>query len=305
MTGLLLIFAWLLLAWGALRIALYVRRSDRMRKRLFVADAGAEALLPPGSDEPRLLGRWLFLAGYRTRSAANVFVFVTAVLFCVGVGAAYLIQKSGMIDRALAAIGAFPGGALDIIAPLIYAAPWIVFGFLAATPYLVVRAARKQRVGAIEKDMPLTLEILSTLAETGLSFDSALDRLLESQSVSRPLSQELRTFRDETRAGRPRVQSFRRLAKRVHVTPVSTFVSALVQAEQTGAGVATVLREQADDLRKRRRERALEEATALPVKRLVPLFICFLPGIFVWSLGPSFFQLIRFMDVFTRNRRLP
>ena len=28
-------------------------------------------------------------------------------------------------------------------------------------------------------------------------------------------------------------------------------------------------------------------------------------GIFVWSLGPSFFQLIRFMDVFTRNRRLP
>ena len=78
-----------------------------------------------------------------------------------------------------------------------------------------------------------------------------------------------------------------------------------MQAEQTGAGVATVLREQADDLRKRRRERALEEATALPVKRLVPLFICFLPGIFVWSLGPSFFQLIRFMDVFTRNRRLP
>jgi len=41
------------------------------------------------------------------------------------------------------------------------------------------------------------------------------------------------------------------------VPAVSIFVSALVQAEQLGMGIAGILRRQADDLRDRRRERAL------------------------------------------------
>ncbi len=62
-----------------------------------------------------------------------------------------------------------------------------------------------------------------------------------------------------------------------------------------------MLRRQADDVRDRRRERAIEAAQALPVKRLVPLAICFLPGIFVWALGPSFAQFFQFVSVFTRH----
>ena len=308
MRGLLLLFGWLLLAYAALVIAVRARRSELARKRLFAPDGGSASVpssdLLPGSDEPRLLGRWLFLAGYRSPEAANIFVMVTALLFCLGLGTAYLLEHSGLVARGVATINAFPGGMLDILSPLLYATPWLALGFLAALPYIVVRSARRERVRRIEQDLPLTLEILSTLAETGMSFDPALDRLLDSQPASQPLARELRAFRDETRAGRPRVQSLRRLARRVDVTSLSTFVSAIVQAEQTGAGIATVLREQSEDLRKRTRERALEAATALPVKRLVPLFICFLPGIFVWSIGPSFYQLFRFMDAFTRNRGL-
>jgi tight adherence protein C len=67
----------------------------------------------------------------------------------------------------------------------------------------------------------------------------------------------------------------------------------LVQAEQLGKGIARCLRQQADDLRSRRRERALAFANALPVKRLFPLVICFLPGLFVWTLGPAFVQLFK------------
>ena len=70
----------------------------------------------------------------------------------------------------------------------------------------------------------------------------------------------------------------------------------LVQAEQLGTGIAQVIRRQADDLRKRRRERANAFAASLAVKRMFPLVLCFLPGLFVWTLGPVFTQLFIMAD---------
>jgi tight adherence protein C len=78
------------------------------------------------------------------------------------------------------------------------------------------------------------------------------------------------------------------------------FVSAVVQAEQVGAAMATVLRQQALDLRNRRREDAMALAMALPVKRLFPMIICFLPGIFVATLGPTFFEFFQYADTVLR-----
>jgi tight adherence protein C len=69
-----------------------------------------------------------------------------------------------------------------------------------------------------------------------------------------------------------------------------------VQAEQVGAGFSTVLRHQADDLRGRRRERAMVMAQALPVKLVFPLVICFLPGIFLTTLGPAFMQFFKMAE---------
>jgi len=86
---------------------------------------------------------------------------------------------------------------------------------------------------------------------------------------------------------------------------LTIFVSALVQTEQMGAGVSDVLRRQADDLRGRRRENALAVAAGLPVKLLFPLVICFMPGILVATLGPTFYQIFQFLDNLSRSRPLP
>ena len=56
------------------------------------------------------------------------------------------------------------------------------------------------------------------------------------------------------------------------------------------------IRDRADDLRNRRRERALAQAMAVPVKLLFPLIICFLPGIMIASLGPIIFQIVQMLD---------
>jgi tight adherence protein C len=55
--------------------------------------------------------------------------------------------------------------------------------------------------------------------------------------------------------------------------------------------LAETLRHQADDLRHRRREDALLQAQALPVKLVFPLVICFLPGIFISTLAPVIYQM--------------
>jgi len=80
----------------------------------------------------------------------------------------------------------------------------------------------------------------------------------------------------------------------------ATVPLALVQSEQMGTGIAQVLRRQADDLRDRRRQQANAFAMTLPVKRMLPLVVCFLPALFVWTLGPAFVQLFKIADSFIK-----
>jgi len=240
----------------------------------------------------RGLTRWLFLAGYRGPSATATFVTVTLVLAALGLAGALWIGSSGVIDVLVRSASSVPGGLGDLAAVALYAAPWIVFAYAASMPALLVRARRKRLVQAVEQDLPITLELLATMSESGLAFDGALSKALEAQSAERPLAAELRTFQFETLTGVARVASFRRLARRLEVTSISIFTSALVQAEQVGSGFAGVLRTQADDLRHRRREQANALAQALPVKLIFPLVLCFLPGIFVTTLGPTFLQFV-------------
>jgi tight adherence protein C len=72
-----------------------------------------------------------------------------------------------------------------------------------------------------------------------------------------------------------------------------------VQAEQGGLGLSDVLRNQSDDMRNRRRENALMKAQALPVKLVFPLVICFLPALFVFTLGPAFYSFAKVTDTVT------
>lgn len=263
----------------------------RVLQEDLTGDEQDEAELVDG-EVGRGLRRWLFLAGYRAPSAPTVFVVATLFLTGVGLASALWLNASGMIDELVSSAGSVPGGMGDLAAVSLHAAPWIVFLYGAAMPALLVRSRRKARVQAVEQDLPITLELLATMSESGLAFDGSLAKALEAQSVDRPLARELRTFQLETLAGTPRVASFRRLARRLEVPSISIFVSALVQAQQVGSGFAGVLRTQADDLRNRRREKANMLAQALPVKLIFPLVLCFLPGIFVTTLGPTFLQFV-------------
>jgi tight adherence protein C len=295
------------LTWflGLLLLAALVARfaaRRRVQVRLFESLTAGGPIPSDAAVKGRFLTRWLALAGYRRPGAAAGFIALSLVALGVGVSMAYALWISGLLAAADRAVSIIPGGIADMLRPAIYGAPWIIFAMLAAVPTLIVRRARRRRTAQVERDLPVTLELLATLAEAGLGFDGALDRILDSQPEDRALAEEFRTFQVEVLAGRPRVECLRRVARRLDVTAVTIFTSALVQAEQIGSGVAEVLRGQADDLRSRRRERAIEFSMALPVKLLFPLVICFLPGILLFALGPAFYEIFRLADTFGLTR---
>jgi tight adherence protein C len=289
----LLIAAWLLLTAVALRLVwqAWERRLVEQRVR-----APAEPADVASADRQGFLRRWLFLAGFRGARAPQQFVVSTLVLAGAGGATAWLFLTSPFYAQGLQLLSSLPGGVGEIFLPVFYVGPWVVAVLLVSLPWLIVRRARRNRVAAVEHELPVTLELLATLSEAGLGFDAALSRLWDSQPYESVLSRELRTLQLDVLSGRPRTQCFRRLAARVDVPALSVFVSAVVQAEQVGAPVAGVLRQQSTDLRERRREDAMALAMALPVKRLLPMIVCFLPGIFVATLGPTFYQFFQYAD---------
>jgi len=294
LAGLLLLLA----SVALLLVALPAFLRARARQRLYV---GAAEEARAGRAHPGWVGPLLSRAGFRRRGASALFVASALGALVLAAAAAFTWLGTDLGETLAAGVGVVPGPAGALMALVLQAGPLILFLAIALAPWLVVRAARRARVAAIEQDLPASLELLSTLGEAGFGFDAAVDRLLASQPARQPLVQELRFYQRDALAGMPRVDALRRMAERVGVPAVSVLATALVQAEQMGSSLAGVLRTQAEDLRNLRRERALAQAEALEVKLVFPLVICFLPGLFVAAAGPAFYQFVQLIDRIARG----
>lgn len=294
---------WALALAGAWIVWSRWRAAEIARRRAWAEDdaIGEDAEEIEDLENHGRLRRWLYLAGFRSPSAPALFLAATAVGLVAGLALALTITRAGIVGDAVLAAGEIPGGVGDLTRPLLYGAPWIFMAVLALAPFAIVSSARTRRVQEVEQDMPVTLEMLATMSESGLSFDGAMNKVIETSPAKRPLFQEMRAFQVESLSGVGRVECFRRLARRIELPSVNVFTSALVQAEQVGAGFTRVLRNQADDLRNRRREDANMLAQSLTVKLVFPLVICFLPGIFVTTLGPTFLQFLKLAEGMTRG----
>jgi tight adherence protein C len=91
----------------------------------------------------------------------------------------------------------------------------------------------------------------------------------------------------EMRVGVPRRDALRALADRTGIQELGIFVTAIIQAEQLGASISSVLHVQASEMRIRRRQRAEVLAHQAPIKMLFPMAFLIFPPMFVVILGPS------------------
>jgi tight adherence protein C len=151
-------------------------------------------------------------------------------------------------------------------------------------PDILIRNAGEKRQARLRKGLPDALDMLTVCVEAGLGFDSALARV--ARQLDGPIAAECARVLQEMQIGKSRSEALRAMADRSAVPELRTFVSALVQSAELGISVGNVLREQAKEMRLKRRQWAEERAQKLPVKIIFPLIMCLLPAMFVVVLGP-------------------
>ena len=162
-------------------------------------------------------------------------------------------------------------------------------GALLVPAYFHMVIQRRQQ--EIQRTLPDVLDLLTVSVEAGLSFDGALVKLAEKMKGA--LVDELTRVLQEMRIGIPRKAALTAMAKRCNVEDLSLFVSAIVQADQLGVGIAKVLRIQSVEARDKRRMKIKEQAMKAPIKMLFPLVFFIFPALFVVVLGPAIFSLTK------------
>jgi len=192
------------------------------------------------------------------------------LLLLGGWGVAVLAQKPFLLQLFLALIGG-------------------LLGALIGKYYLV--SLINNRKAAIQKELPDVLDLLTVSVDAGLGFDSALMRVVEkSRGV---LSKELQKTLQEIQMGKTRREALKDLGERTGVEDLVTFVGSMIQADQLGVSISKVIRNQAEQVRLKRRQRIEEKAMKAPIKMLIPLVLFIFPSIFIVLLGPAVLQMIK------------
>ncbi len=190
-------------------------------------------------------------------------------------------------------VGAFLGAFLGILyGGLLGLVLGTAIGAVLGTflPDLLVYNLGLRRQQVIRKTMPDILDMLTVSVEAGLGFDAALAQV--ARGGKGPMVGETARVLREMQLGRRRTEALRAMAQRTTVLELRTFASAVVQASELGIPIANVLREQAKEMRIKRRQRAEEQAQKVPVKILFPLILCIFPVLFIVVIGPGVIRLI-------------
>ncbi len=169
-----------------------------------------------------------------------------------------------------------------------FTALFAVLGFM--LPALWLGSKIRSRKNSVIKSLPDALDLLTICVEAGLGFDQAMQKVAEKweDDLSRAFARVLH----EIRLGKSRREALRDMANRLDVSDMTSFVAAVIQAEQLGVSIAKVLRIQSDQMRIRRRQRAEEKAHQAPVKMLFPMVFLIFPAIWVVLLGPALLQAL-------------
>lgn len=158
-------------------------------------------------------------------------------------------------------------------------------------PIMLLRSIKDRRQQAVIKKLPDALDLMTICVDAGLTFNAAMQKVDEKWDDE--LAREFGRVIYEMQLGKSRRAALKDMSERLDVSDVTSFIAAVLQAEQLGVGIGKVLRIQSEQMRVRRRQRAEEKAQQAPVKMLFPMVFLIFPTIFLVLLGPAAFQVIR------------
>jgi tight adherence protein C len=158
------------------------------------------------------------------------------------------------------------------------AAVWFAFDF-----WMSGVAERRQR--AILRSMPFIVDLLALSTEAGLDFMGAMQKVVDKAKPG-PLVDEFSHLLRQLRIGVPRQEGLRELSRRIDLAQINSFVAILISADQMGASIGKILRQQSDQMRNERLVRAEKEGAKAQQKLMAPLMLFFLPAVLLTLASP-------------------
>jgi len=156
--------------------------------------------------------------------------------------------------------------------------------------YQITESAGK-RLRSITKQLPYALDLISLAMGAGATFTDAVKTIIRDNQTD-PLNMELKALLAEIELGTTRRQALDNLATRVPLTAVRSIVASIMQAEELGTPLATVLHDQSQLLRMQRSVRAENKAAVASVRILVPCLLLVM-AVILTVFGPSIVRTVQ------------
>ena len=137
----------------------------------------------------------------------------------------------------------------------------------------------RRRLATIDYDLPELIDLLVVTVEAGVGFAASLQIAVE--RLPGALGDELRLVLQEQSMGLATNDALRNMLARCDTPAVRSFVRSILQGETLGVSIGQIMRNLADEMRKRRRAAAEEKAQRAPIKLLFPLIFLIFPAIFI------------------------
>jgi tight adherence protein C len=171
--------------------------------------------------------------------------------------------------------------------------PYWMFGVLIPLGYnlpdIHARGVRNARVLSVRADLPFFIDLLALSTEAGLDFIGAIQRIVDKAEGS-VLAEELGIVLQDIKLGSARIESMRRLAHRLDMGEITSFVAVLADADATGASISQVLKDQSVQMRLERFVRAEKAGARASQLILFPIVLFILPAVFIMVFGPVALQ---------------
>ena len=239
----------------------------------------SQNLLPRSEQEVSLFQGRLIRAGFRDRSAINIF-YASRVL----------------VPIFLAVLATITG--LYTISPLFVYAGVAGVGFMLPEFWLGHRISSRHQKIAL--GLPEAMDLMVVCTEAGLGLDQAMARVAREIRLSQPeISEELILVGLEQKAGKARAEALRSFSDRVDIDSIKMLTTTLIQSETFGTSITKTLRVYSDTMRTKKAQSAQETAAKTTVKLVFPLVLFIFPSLFLVILGPVGIKIVEsFKSIF-------
>ena len=246
-------------------------------------------VVPDNEMKQRELKQRLIQAGIYSPAALSVFAGIRALMTIVPL---------------VSCVVAYAADFLTLEAVACYVVPVIGFGMIG--PGIWLDRCKKKRQRILRSSIPDFLDLIVACLESGMTFESALQRVTEELQTAHPaLAAEMMIVQREFSVGRSADEALANFSERCGLDEARTIATFAEQARRLGTSMTEPLRTNAEMLRHRREQRAEELAHAASVKILFPTLFFIFPVVVGVLVGPAALEIKEKLNETSAAQHLP